>query len=170
MLIVFAVTFWMNTIRELERARSTAVSVVDLKRTRTEESAVECSSGVRAPVLVVSLLPARPGSPHGAEEGSGCLGDNSVSYVREEDNVGVKFYESAGFIDPGKPRCAYVIPNIATEPVSVIRCPSQVEVETLVVQLDTEEFVALDLCQTCRVSYRRKRDEKLGVIGGVARW
>lgn len=81
----------------------------------------------------------------------------------------VKFYEPAGLVDPKKPRCASVIPNIATEPVSVIRCPSQVEVETIVVQLDTEEFVALDFCRSCRESYRLKRDAKLGVVGGIKR-
>ena len=81
--------------------------------------------------------------------------------------MSVKFYEPAGLIDPKKPRCASVIPNIATEPVSVIRCPSQVGVETIVVELDTGENAALDFCQSCRADYRRKRDEKLGVIGGV---
>jgi hypothetical protein len=81
--------------------------------------------------------------------------------------VTVKFYEPAGLVDPKKPRCALVILNIATEPTSVIRCPSQVEVETIVVQLDTGEFVGLDFCRSCRESYRLKRDERLGVIGGV---
>ena len=79
----------------------------------------------------------------------------------------VEYYEPEGYIDSSQPRCDSVVPNIATEPVSIIRCPSQKEIQTIVVELDTKEMATVEFCQSCRENYRRNRDGKLGVTKEV---